>query len=254
MGEKLAALGVPIRWNTELTAFEQNGDHVAAQIRQPDGSVHTVTAAWVAGCDGSRSAVRELSRIGFPGAPYAHTFFVADTEATGSMKPGELNVYLWRDGFHLFFPMRGKDRWRVIGILPRGAARARACDVRRGGAVDRARGGHRSRLPAMRLVLDLPHPSPRRRALPRPALLPARRRRAHPQPGGRAGHEHRAAGRLQSRLEARAGGAGSRRRGPARHLRAGAHPGGAAPARDDRSRVPGGRLAGLARRGCCARR
>jgi hypothetical protein len=34
------------------------------------------------------------------------------------MKPGELNVYLWRDGFHLFFPMRGQDRWRVIGILP----------------------------------------------------------------------------------------------------------------------------------------
>ncbi len=35
------------------------------------------------------------------------------------MKPGELNVYLWQDGFHLFFPMRGKDRWRVIGILPK---------------------------------------------------------------------------------------------------------------------------------------
>ena len=124
MGEKLAALGVPIHWNTELTAFEQKGDHVAAQIKQPDGSVRTVTAAWVAGCDGSRSAVRELSRIGFPGAPYAHTFFVADTEATGAMRPGELNVYLWRDGFHLFFPMRGKDRWRVIGILPE-ALRAR---------------------------------------------------------------------------------------------------------------------------------
>jgi hypothetical protein len=34
------------------------------------------------------------------------------------MVPGELNVYLWRDGFHLYFPMRGTDRWRVIGILP----------------------------------------------------------------------------------------------------------------------------------------
>jgi hypothetical protein len=34
------------------------------------------------------------------------------------MVPGELNVYLWREGFHLFFPMRGKDRWRVVGILP----------------------------------------------------------------------------------------------------------------------------------------
>jgi hypothetical protein len=59
-----------------------------------------------------------MSGIGFPGAPYEHTFFVADTEATGPMRPGELNVYLWKNGFHLFFPMRGKDRWRVIGILP----------------------------------------------------------------------------------------------------------------------------------------
>jgi hypothetical protein len=59
-----------------------------------------------------------MSGIGFPGAPYEHTFFVADTEATGPMRPGELNVYLWADGFHLFFPMRGRDRWRVIGILP----------------------------------------------------------------------------------------------------------------------------------------
>ena len=45
-------------------------------------------------------------------------FFVADTMATGAMKPSELNVYLWRDGFHLFFPMRAQDGWRVIGILP----------------------------------------------------------------------------------------------------------------------------------------
>src|SRR6185436_15725667 len=24
----------------------------------------------------------------------------------------------WRGGFHLFFPMRGTDHWRVVGILP----------------------------------------------------------------------------------------------------------------------------------------
>ena len=34
------------------------------------------------------------------------------------MVPGELNVYLWRDVFHLFFPMRGRDHWRVVGIVP----------------------------------------------------------------------------------------------------------------------------------------
>ena len=118
MGDKLRDLGVAVRWSTELVALEQQPAFVDATLRQPDGTTVKFEAGWVAGCDGSRSPVREMNRIGFPGAPYEHTFFVADTEATGPMKPSEVNVYLWQDGFHLFFPMRGKDRWRVIGILP----------------------------------------------------------------------------------------------------------------------------------------
>lgn len=118
MGARLNELGARIQWNTELTALDQQPDRVDVALRQPDGTERKMSAAWVAGCDGSRSAVRDKNGIGFPGAPYEHTFFVADTEATGSMRQDELNVYLSRDGFHLFFPMRGKDRWRVIGILP----------------------------------------------------------------------------------------------------------------------------------------
>lgn len=119
MGEHLHNWGMAVQWNTEITAIQQEPGHVTATIRQPDGSHREVTAAYVAGCDGGRSAVRELSGITFPGAPYEHVFFVADTEATGPMVPEELNAYMWRDGFHLLFPMRGKDRWRAIGILPK---------------------------------------------------------------------------------------------------------------------------------------
>ncbi|MDB5808042.1 MAG: pcpB [Betaproteobacteria bacterium] len=119
MGEHLRTFGVDVQWNTELTALRQEPGHVTATLKQPDGSSREVTAAYVAGCDGGHSAVRTLSGITFPGAPYEHVFFVADTEATGPMIVDELNVYLWRDGFHLFFPMRGEDRWRVIGILPK---------------------------------------------------------------------------------------------------------------------------------------
>jgi 2-polyprenyl-6-methoxyphenol hydroxylase-like FAD-dependent oxidoreductase len=119
LGEKLREGGMSIQWNTELIGFEQHPDHVAVTLKQPDGTKRGITAAWVAGCDGARSAVRELSGITFPGAPYEHTFFVADTVATGDMVPGELNVFLWKDGFHLFFPMRRTNGWRVIGILPK---------------------------------------------------------------------------------------------------------------------------------------
>jgi 2-polyprenyl-6-methoxyphenol hydroxylase-like FAD-dependent oxidoreductase len=119
MGDHLRSWGMAVRWNTELTGINQEPGHVTATLKQPDGSTRKIQAAYVAGCDGGHSAVRELSGITFPGAPYEHVFFVADTEATGPMVAEELNVYLWRDGFHLFFPMRGKDRWRVIGILPK---------------------------------------------------------------------------------------------------------------------------------------
>lgn len=119
LGARLADFGVAVEWNTELIALEQDAGGVQAVLRRADGSTRTLRSAYVAGCDGAHSAVRGLSAIDFPGAPYEHVFFVADTRCTGPMVPDELNVYLWRDGFHLFFPMRGQDAWRVIGVLPK---------------------------------------------------------------------------------------------------------------------------------------
>ena len=110
--------GITVRWNTELVGVAQETDHVKATLKHADGTTSELAAAWVAGCDGARSAVRELSGIEFVGAPYEHVFFVADTQVTGAMVPDELNIYLWRAGFHLFFPMRGADHWRIVGILP----------------------------------------------------------------------------------------------------------------------------------------
>jgi 2-polyprenyl-6-methoxyphenol hydroxylase-like FAD-dependent oxidoreductase len=118
LGEALRQWGITVQWDTELVDLTQEADRVKATLKQPDGTSREVTAAWVAGCDGARSAVRDLSGITFQGAPYEHVFFVADTQMTGPMVPDELNVYLWREGFHLFFPMRGTDHWRVVGIVP----------------------------------------------------------------------------------------------------------------------------------------
>ena len=118
LGEALRDQGMAVEWRTELVGLSQEGDRVIAQLKHPDGSVTGVSAAWVAGCDGARSAVRDLNGIAFQGAPYEDVFFVADTQMTGPMVPDELNVYLWRRGFHLFFPMRGTDHWRVVGIVP----------------------------------------------------------------------------------------------------------------------------------------
>lgn len=118
MGDNLRAIGGSVEWNTELVSLTQKADSVTAELKTPDGSLRKISAAWVAGCDGARSTVREACGIAFAGAPYEHVFFVADTEMTGSMVPDEVNVYLFRKGFHLLFPMRGKDHWRLVAILP----------------------------------------------------------------------------------------------------------------------------------------
>src|SRR5580765_8401735 len=65
LGEALRKWGTDVQWNTELVGLTQEPDRVIATLRQPDGTSREVTAAWVAGCDGARSAVRELNRIGF---------------------------------------------------------------------------------------------------------------------------------------------------------------------------------------------
>jgi 2-polyprenyl-6-methoxyphenol hydroxylase-like FAD-dependent oxidoreductase len=119
LGEALRKWGMDVQWNTELVALAQSSEHVLATLKQADGSTREIQARWVAGCDGAHSAVRTLNGIDFIGAPYEHVFFVADTTVTGPMVPGELNIFLWRDGFHLFFPMRGTNHWRIVGIVPR---------------------------------------------------------------------------------------------------------------------------------------
>jgi len=118
LGDNLRQLGGAVQWNTEFVSLAQHADSVTATVKLQDGSQSEIRASWVAGCDGPRSGVREACGIEFAGAPYEHVFFVADVEMTGTMIADELNAYLFRDGFHLLFPMRGKDHWRIVGILP----------------------------------------------------------------------------------------------------------------------------------------
>ena len=118
LGDALRRCGVTVQWHTELVALQQQPHGVRANLEQADGRRIELQAGWVAGCDGAHSAVRSLSGIAFEGATYEHVYFVADVQAHGPMVADELNIYFWRDGFHLFFPMRGSAHWRIVGIVP----------------------------------------------------------------------------------------------------------------------------------------
>ena len=86
--ERLVQAGVTVERNTEFLRLEEQGGRVLSHIRRPDGGEETCTAEYVAGCDGAHSAVRHDVGAGFPGGTYAHTFYVADTEASGAVMNG----------------------------------------------------------------------------------------------------------------------------------------------------------------------
>jgi 2-polyprenyl-6-methoxyphenol hydroxylase-like FAD-dependent oxidoreductase len=94
---------------------------VAARLRRPDGSEQAVEAAFIAGCDGTHSIVREALKDGFPGGTYSHIFYVADVEASGRAMNGELNVGLDEAEFLAIFPLKGAGRARFIGTVNREA-------------------------------------------------------------------------------------------------------------------------------------
>ena len=117
LAERLQALGVAVERRTEFLGFEDRGDGVTARLRAGDGSEETCEAAYIAGCDGARSRVRETIGGGFPGGTYRQLFYVADVEAEGVSVDGELHVDLDEADFLAIFPLAGKGRARLIGTV-----------------------------------------------------------------------------------------------------------------------------------------
>src|ERR1700722_2637147 len=92
--DRLAKLGVEVERRTELQSFEDASGRVLARLKRPEGTSEVCEAAYIAGCDGAHSTVRETMNVGFPGGTYAHLFYVADVEARGATMNGELHVGL----------------------------------------------------------------------------------------------------------------------------------------------------------------
>ena len=120
--DRLREVGVEVERLAELIAFEDLGGEVRATVRRGD-AVDTRTYAYLAGCDGARSRVREVLGAGFPGGTYDHLFYVADVEAAGPPMNGELHVDLDDADFLAVFPLGAGGRARLIGSVRDDAAK-----------------------------------------------------------------------------------------------------------------------------------
>jgi 2-polyprenyl-6-methoxyphenol hydroxylase-like FAD-dependent oxidoreductase len=115
--ERLSAAGVHVERPCGLREFDDRGDRIVAHLVHGDGREERCEAAFLAGCDGAHSTVRERLEAGFPGGTYAHVFYVADVQARGPVMNHELHVALDEADLLAVFPMKGDARARLIGTV-----------------------------------------------------------------------------------------------------------------------------------------
>ncbi|SHN45178.1 FAD-dependent monooxygenase [Cryptosporangium aurantiacum] len=94
LDERAAELGAEVRRGHPMVGLEQDATTVTAEVRGPDGP-YRVTARYLVGCDGSRSRVRELAGIGWPGTTYPEVHRLAQVTVPDSLTRfdnGDLDV------------------------------------------------------------------------------------------------------------------------------------------------------------------
>jgi len=114
---QLQSLGVDVQWQTELLSFEEGESHVCALLKHADGREESFTAAFLAGCDGARSIIRQKIGSGFEGGTYKQLFYVADVRVTGIEPAGEAHIAFDKSDFVLLLCYGEKNLYRLIGTV-----------------------------------------------------------------------------------------------------------------------------------------
>lgn len=114
LNEQLEKMGKAIEWDTELISYTDNGNKIVA-ICSKKGREEKIEASWMIGCDGYRSAVRELSGISRTCHDLTQHFIMVDAQLNGNVPTDEFSISFHDDGVLFFFPM--KDSIRVVAEI-----------------------------------------------------------------------------------------------------------------------------------------
>ena len=107
-------LGVRVRWSSEVTGLEQDDKRESLELANGE----RIEADYVVGCDGSRSAVRRLAGIGFPGTPSTLTALLGDVQLDNP-PDGHPLMEQWEHGNISVLPHQGF--YRVVTVEYDGA-------------------------------------------------------------------------------------------------------------------------------------
>jgi 2-polyprenyl-6-methoxyphenol hydroxylase-like FAD-dependent oxidoreductase len=120
--EYLNELGVKVERSVEVTSLSVGDKSVDAVLRRADGTEESVSAAWLAGCDGAHSVVRHSVGATFDGETLESDWILADLHMRGYPCPDtEASVYWDKDGVFVIFPI-SPGRYRLIADQPASGA------------------------------------------------------------------------------------------------------------------------------------
>jgi 2-polyprenyl-6-methoxyphenol hydroxylase-like FAD-dependent oxidoreductase len=110
--------GKDVRWNTEFKSLSQTNEGTSAQIVTADGASQTIEARYLVGCDGAKSLVRHALGLEFQGSTVERMFFVADVQVDWKFSHDALHICLSKNSLLAFFPLKGDNRYRIVGSFP----------------------------------------------------------------------------------------------------------------------------------------
>lgn len=114
---KLKNAGCEVAWGAKLIGFCETKDGATATIEHDTGRLEEIESAYICGCDGARSRVRETLQLGFPGGTYDQLFYVADVRIDRGFSR-DLYINLGEHILTLMFPVRSSGMQRLIGLVP----------------------------------------------------------------------------------------------------------------------------------------
>lgn len=120
LAERLNKVAADIRWGAELLeVLTEKPDGVSVTYRDASGQVESLSGAYLVGCDGAQSTVRDQLGLAFEGDTEEKTFYVADVRIDSPLinkKEGYMN--LTAKGFELLFGLKDDHHYRIIGVVP----------------------------------------------------------------------------------------------------------------------------------------
>ncbi|MFB7176274.1 FAD-dependent monooxygenase [Streptomyces sp. NPDC056257] len=108
------ALGATVLRGQRVTGFTEGPESVTVRLEGPQGAYET-RAAYLVGCDGTRSTVRTAAGIDFPGTPSTVLGWLGDVTLDSPPRTG-FGAFT-RHGGVLVAPLPG-GRHRIVGVSP----------------------------------------------------------------------------------------------------------------------------------------